>query len=153
MMVADNKEKVSGYFYWRQNHRDFEFSLDTLIGTNIVAIDYQNGVATIEADGKQYQDSDPEQLVYRLTGHRMPIKELPNWFLAKLDKRQSMNAQAKYDAKARLMSFRYQGPINTWQISYGNWMTQDRISLPRSINLKSTQNRVKISISDWQIKS
>ena len=149
MMVADSKDKVSGYFYWQQDGEDFDFSLDTIIGTNIFSIAFSHGMATVEADGEVYRDADPQRLIYQLTGHIMPINQLPNWLLARID------TQAKnptYDANNKILSFRYMGSGQPWVISYRGWTTQQALSLPQSIMLTAPNNRVKISISDWQVQ-
>jgi len=149
MMVADNKERVSGYFYWQQNGRDFSFSLDTIIGTNLFSLEYKDGISIVKADGKQYKGSDPQTLIYKLTGHQLPISNMPNWLLGKVGE-DVINPN--YDQNQRITSFNYQANFKTWLINYVNWEPRPPLFLPKTLNLSTDTNRVKISVSSWHIE-
>lgn len=149
MMVADGKDKVSGYFYWQQDGQDFDFSLDSIIGTNIFAIRFEQGLATVEADGKTYQDTDPQRLIYRLTGYLMPVNQMPNWLLARIG---NQAQKPIYDANNQLSSFSYGNGEGAWLVTYGKWTKQNSLALPQSISLTAVDHRVKISISDWRVE-
>lgn len=165
MMIASGSEKVSGYFYWQQNNQDFKFSLNTLIGINMFELSVANGQATLVVDGNTYKDDTAENLVYKLTGYRLPISQLRWWVLGVIDEnpqaqsQQLILAQTNQQNSTELMGQGDQvkslsvGYNNqTWQIDYQSWQQVLQFSLPKSMQLKSVNNRIKLSFSDWALQ-
>ena len=149
MMLADKKEKISGYFYWQQENEDFSFSLDTIIGTNLFSLEYKDGISTVKVNGKTYQGTDPQPLIYKLTGHQLPINNMADWLLGRIKEKKS---GATYDENNRITAFRYTNNTRTWLINYASWKSIPPLVLPNKLNLSSNTNRVKISVSDWNIR-
>lgn len=149
IMLAQNKEKVSGYFYWQQDNKDFEFSLSTFIGIDVFSLDFKDGIATLKVDGETYRDSDPQRLIQQLTGHDIPVNQLDNWMLGRYD---TQHTGTKFDANGYPKSFEYLAANELWSISYNAWQPVNLLMLPASINLKSSANRIKISITNWELK-
>lgn len=151
MMIAGNGEKVSGYFYWQQNGDSFSFSLNTLIGINLFEINVDEAGTTLTVDGKTHKDDSAENLVARLTGYDLPISQLRWWVLGETATNKPLNNPRGASAKSKQPIVVPYGKQN-WTIRYQSWQPVNQFSLPKSMDVRSTNNRIKLSINQWLIE-
>nr|WP_256448280.1 MULTISPECIES: lipoprotein insertase outer membrane protein LolB [unclassified Psychrosphaera] len=157
MMIATNNEKVSGYFYWQQKGDNFEFSLNTLIGINMFELSVNDDEAELTIDGKTYYGHTAEILVAQLTGYQLPISQLRFWVLGvqqstEQSTKNNLKTKTKLDEKGRLKHIEVFHGDAIWQIDYQSWRSVMQFDLPKSLQLKSPNNRIKLSITDWALQ-
>ncbi|GAB3002580.1 lipoprotein insertase outer membrane protein LolB [Psychrosphaera aestuarii] len=153
ILLVSGKEKESAYFYWRQDRDDFQFTLSTFIGVDVLSLKYENGIATLKLDGKSYSDNDPQRLVARLTNKQIPFKKLPLWLLGSAVKKDVIDPI--YINKTELQSFAFkESGFNkqTWRINYSEREPVLKLRLPKGMTIKSSDSRIKIAISNWQLE-
>ena len=153
ILLVSGKEKESAYFYWRQDRDDFQFTLSTFIGVDVLSLKYENGIATLKLDGKSYSDNDPQRLVARLTNKQIPFKKLPLWLLGSAVKKDVIDPI--YINKTELQSFAFKEPgfnKQTWRINYSEREPVLKLRLPKGMTIKSPDSRIKIAISNWQLE-
>lgn len=153
ILLVSGKEKESAYFYWRQDKDDFQFTLSTFIGVDVLSLKYENGIATLKLDGKSYNDNDPQRLVARLTNKQIPFKKLPLWLLGSAVKKDVIDPV--YINKTELKSFAYRESgfnTQTWRINYSEREPVLKLRLPKGMTIKSSDSRIKIAISNWQLE-
>jgi len=148
LLIRNNKDKLSGYFFWQQQgEQDFKLVITSFIGTNLMTLTYKDAFTEIKLDGETYTGKDPEQLVYELTQSYIPVKHMASWMLAKAPK----EAEAT-KTKELLTSFTYQDPsLNTWQVAYQSYKTVSSMSLPEKMTINGLNNRIKLTINDWEL--
>lgn len=167
VLLKNNNEKVSGYFFWHQNDDDFTLSLNSFIGTNVLTLSFQNQQAELQVDGKTYKGRDPETLIYRVTGNQIPVNTMSKWMMANVDTDSSNITQVSYfDEKQveefstnkdnarsvkRLSSFVFKSQQNQqWQVKYKSYKSQGLLTLPNTLNVQTSQHRIKLTINDWE---
>lgn len=150
LLLADKKEKVSGYFYWQNNTGRLEINLNTFVGINMFKLVYQDGFATLTSNGEEYTDADPEALILRLTGKHIPVQKLSSWMLGQST---SDLENVSFDEQSRLKQFDVVIDGATWTGKYKSWQQVHNFDLPKELNLRSPNNRIKLSISEWQVGS
>lgn len=159
MMIATNNEKVSGYFYWQQKGNNFEFSLNTLIGINMFELSVNENEAKLTIDGKTYFGDTAEILVTQLTGYQLPISQLRYWVVGvqqspkpTTTNKNNLKTKTKLDERGRLKHIEVFHGDAIWQIDYQSWRSVMQFDLPKSLQLKSPNNRIKLSITDWALQ-
>mgnify|MGYP005991178507 CR=1 FL=1 len=156
VLLKNKDNKVSGNFFWQQKDKNFTLSLNSFIGTNILTLKSDNGLTTLEVDGKKYKDTDPELLVYRVTGQQIPVKTLADWMLALVA---SNNVNSNYvndieyfEENKNLRSFSYQ--LNEfspkWQVTYMQYQVHQGLTIPSDININTKKDKIKLSINSWE---
>lgn len=147
LLIRNNKEKLSGYFFWQQQASgDYKLVINSFLGINLMTLDYQNGQTTIQLDGKTYKGADPEQLVFELTGSFIPVSHLSQWMLARAPER----AQTDYRDE-QLIAFDYAGTDQTlWRVDYQSYQMASNLSLPNKMTIKGLNNRIKLTINEWE---
>ncbi len=148
LLLTNNKDKLSGYFFWQQNQNgDFKLVITSFIGTNLMTLDYQNRQTEIKLDGKTHKGAHPEQLVYNLTGSYIPVLNMATWMLA-----QAPESAAQKSENGQLKSFNYRDDsFNNWQIDYQSYKPVSQLNLPEKMTIKGLNNRIKITINEWEL--
>ena len=148
LLLSGNGEKVSGYFYWQNNIDRLELSLNTFVGINLFKMVYQDGVATINADGKEYVGDDPQYLIWQLTGQNIPVKQLSKWMLGQTTEGVS---DPEFNDKKQLTGFNVRHDSKLWRAKYKSWTPVLNFELPKELDLRATGSRIKLSVSEWQV--
>lgn len=159
ILIVENGDKQSANFNWRQSGNDYTFNLSTFLGIDIFSLKSKNGLVTIEVDGKTYQGNYPEQLLFKLTRHQIPIKHLQFWLLGYANSDKAM--KKVFDDNNLLRSFEFASLNNSigtfstsqlsrlWQIKYQSRHQNMRFQLPQLVSIRSDNTRIKLSISRW----
>ncbi|NVK26371.1 MAG: outer membrane lipoprotein LolB [Gammaproteobacteria bacterium] len=150
VLLKNEQEKVSGYFFWHKNGDDFTLSLNSFIGTNVLTLNVKNGLSTLEVDGNSYQGNDPESLIYEVTGNNIPVSTLSSWLLGDVNNNNGYISDKKVVQK-RLQSFNYQAPYEpAWLVKYDDYKLVDKLQLPHKLNVQNAKSRIKLTINDWE---
>lgn len=148
LLIKNNKDKLSGYFFWQQQKNgDFKLVITSFIGTSLMTMEYQQGLAEVKIDGKTHQGSNPEFLIYQLTGSYIPVSNMANWMLAKAPETASKTVEQN-----QLKNFNYRDThLNDWQVSYQSYQTIALLELPKQLTINGLGNRIKLTVHDWEI--
>ncbi len=148
LLIKNNKDKLSGYFFWQQQKNgDFKLVITSFIGTSLMTMEYQQGLAEVKIDGKTHQGNNPEFLIYQLTGSYIPVSNLADWMLAKAPASASKTVEQN-----QLKSFNYKDThLNDWQVSYQSYQTIALLELPKQLTINGLGNRIKLTVNDWEL--
>lgn len=147
ILLKQDKEKTSGYFYWQHSNKQSRFSINSFIGTNILTLSINDEGASLQIDGKQYHGSNADELVYRMTGMIIPVAHLSTWITG----RQLGGEQdVVLNTNNTLKQFVYPESIQPWQVNYAKYASIKGINLPNSVSLKTSDTSIKLAISKWQ---
>lgn len=152
MAIRNEKEAVSAHVNWKTDEPDFNFRLTNMLGITLANIDFSDGMATLEADDKRWQDTSPARLIYQTTGWDIPAGKLLNWVKGlplrgddyKLNNKQLL-ASLSPGCEA----------CGNWQVSYSNYGEEAGLWLPHQLMLTRTDNTkiwIKIRIDEWTIQ-
>lgn len=143
LAIFTSQQKGSARLNWQQQGDDYKLVLTSLIGTTIMEIQRQQGVVTITDDkGVRRQDSNPQALVYRLTGWAIPIAQLPTWI-----KGLPGDADYQLGGDGRVTELRK----GDWQLHYKDYALTRLWLLPTGLELNGPETRIKLVIDEWQI--
>lgn len=153
MLFVSGKEKESAYFYWQQNKNEFHFVLSTVLGIDVMTLKYEHGMATLKVDGEQHTSPNPQTLVARFTNKQIPFDKLHLWLLGHVNKQDI--SSPTYNNKNEIQSFDYmpEGFNQTsWNVKYGPRKPLQQLNLPSALTIKSSDSRIKLAISHWQLQ-
>lgn len=148
LLLKNNKDKLSGYFFWQQkNNGDFKLAITSFIGTNLMSLTYADQHTELTLDGKQYRGENPEQLIYQLTGSYIPVRNMAKWMLA-----QAPSSAEKSISEQQLKGFSYKDDnANQWQIEYQTYQKVALLTLPEKVIIEGLDNRIKLTINEWEL--
>lgn len=148
LLIKNSKDKLSGYFFWQQQKNgDFKLVITSFIGTSLMTMQYQQGLAEVIIDGKTQQGTNPELLIYQLTGSYIPVSNMANWMLAKAPSSASTTVE-----QGQLKSFNYQDShLNNWQINYQSYQNIALLTLPKQLTINGLGSRIKLTVNDWEL--
>ncbi len=140
--INDNERQAANLF-WQQNNNKSVLRINGPLGMQGIELHYQPGKVWVKTKDEEYQGSDAQMLVYRLTGWQVPEEQLPSWLLG-------IPTQNDYqlNAQNRLAEFTTK---EQWQIDYLNYGQYNQHTLPRQLTLRSADNLLKLNIHKWQI--
>ena len=146
-------EKKSASLNWRQNAQKYQFNLSTLFGTSLLEMKGEPNYVVLEADDKQYQDTDPSRLIWRTTGWRIPLSHFPQWI-----KGQTADTdKTLYSPEGLVQQIQSQCfACKDWLINYDkyklvNGLEIDALWLPHKIVLvnATTNSQIIIRVNKW----
>jgi len=157
--IAFRKENdgASANLSWKTDEDDFHFRLSNVLGVTMVDLNVTDNHAVLEADGKVYNDTDPEPLIYYTTGMDIPVDPLLSWIkgLPLANDRYTLNDKG-------LLSTLESSCIacKGWQVSYANYgkvttPEGSEVWLPHTINLTQPtppETLLKIKIYQWTLE-
>ena len=142
-------ERETANLYWEQNENNYNIELTSFIGTRILTIKKNKyGVEIINNDGDSFTGNDAEQLIQKISpGLNLPISALQQWI-----KGNPLNATYTLNEEKRINSLLGADlDSSAWQIDYQQYQYFSGIALPRKLDLKRDNLRLKIAINQWQI--
>ncbi|WP_416305007.1 lipoprotein insertase outer membrane protein LolB [Neptunicella sp. SCSIO 80796] len=143
MAYIDGKEKHSANFSWQQQPGTFNLDLRTFIGTSILHLQQQKQNATLEMDNEYYTAPNATELLDKLTGWHIPVKQLSTWI-----KGQSTGKEQVTLATAGWVEqLIYQG----WRVDYSHYQAVSHLALPHEVRLQKQQRKIILRINQWQL--
>ena len=141
-------ESVTGSLNWRQQGEFYTADLNNFVGINIFKLQTTAAGALVEVSGEKHQAATAAALLEYLSGWSLPIEEMPLWLKGMTG---SGSSDLRFDPLGRLTSFSLLDSQNRrWQVSYPKFFP-DRLSLPRQINLESSDTKLKLVIRQWKM--
>lgn len=141
-------DSVSGSLNWVQQDEFYTADLNNFIGINIFKLQTTAEGALVQVSGESHQATTAAALLDYLSGWSLPIEEMPLWLKGMTG---TSSSDLRFDPMGRLTSFSLLDSQNRrWQVSYPKFFP-DRLSLPRQINLESSDTRIKLVIRQWKM--
>lgn len=141
------EDKFSAALEWHQTNDTYRLRLSKLIGGTLLMLEKDaSQLVTLRFDGKTYHDSDAENLVWRITGWRLPVNDFKYWVAGTLNPLGPMPGNIKRDNNQRLWSFE---SLNGWQVTYQNYKVFSGIALPHNMTINNNSFQLKLRVSDW----
>ena len=147
LAVRTQNENFSTNLYWLHTQFRDELRLTTMLGTTILSLTTERGLTRLELDGKVYQHDDAQQLLTNVTGWSIPVQALPLWITGQASADDLIDS---FDEKNRpvMLTTPLQSP--PWHVEFQQWQQQSGAELPRMLQLKRADLRLKIQVSQWQ---
>ncbi|MBE1301625.1 MAG: outer membrane lipoprotein LolB [Alteromonadaceae bacterium] len=143
----DGNEKFSATVTWKQDQQQYDARLSKLIGGTLLHLVQEPLIVRMEVDDKHYRDIDAELLIQRVFGWDIPVASFPNWLLAKPNEKQLQPGSVEsQDGQIKRFTTE-QG----WLVSYQNYQQVRGIELPKSLQIKKDNIKIKLRISEWQL--
>jgi outer membrane lipoprotein LolB len=144
--IKSDKQNFSAHYYWIQQGDNYTISLYGPLGVGAIKLQgNQQTVILTNSDGKQYQASNPEQLMQENVGWSLPVSDLYYWIRA-LPSRNSAHHET-FDIYNRLTSLDQEG----WHIDYRQYQSTPSGDLPKKLSLKQSDIETNIVIQRWQL--
>ncbi|TJY61871.1 outer membrane lipoprotein LolB [Sinimarinibacterium sp. CAU 1509] len=123
---------------------DFTLQLNGPFGIGAVEIEGSAaGVSVRTRDGTQYL-SDPEAWMQANLGWSIPIRDLRHWTLGLPAPGPLDNLSV--DTEGQLQGLRQNG----WDIRYDSYQTVGQLQLPRKLEARTDQARLRLLIDQWE---
>ena len=131
---------------WQQHTDDFNINLTGPFGIHVLTIKRSEHISTlILDDDKQYQSNNTQDLINQLSPIPIPVNELRAWILG-----DPLTDEVILDSYGRVTSASHpQG----WAISYTKYQLIDNIWLPKNIEIKKDNMRIKITTRNWNLNA
>lgn len=148
LLVKSPGESVTSSLNWVQQGEFYTADLNNFVGINIFKLQTTAEGALVQVSGEQHQAATAAALLEYLSGWSLPIEEMPLWLKGMTG---SGSSDLRFDPMGRLTSFSLLDSQNRrWQVSYTKFFP-DRLSLPRQINLESSDTKLKLVIRQWKM--
>ncbi|WP_406666553.1 lipoprotein insertase outer membrane protein LolB [Gallaecimonas sp. GXIMD1310] len=141
--IITPKERHSANLYWQHLGQQYSLKLTSFLGTRILSLDGQPGQVTLVNGDGTYHDSDPQRLLYRLTGWQLPISSFNHWLLGQAGSHDTVTA---HNAQGQLQSLA-SGP---WQVRFSHYQQQAGRWLPGALSIRRDSLFIKLQINQWQ---
>lgn len=145
------KKRQSASLHWQydKSRQQQKVNLTTIFGINIFQLTSEQGLHTINVDGKTYQDTNLQNLLYSISHLPLPVDALAYWLKGIA---YQQNDRVDYDPKTQLprsLIGHYNNSI--WQVSYDNYQIINGYRLATKFTIKQENIIIKIVIKKWQL--
>lgn len=157
MAFKSQQESVSAYVRWVQNKQNFSLTLTNVIGVTILSLSFDGSIATLDVDGEQYTHTDPQQLLFDVSGWEIPVNRLSYWvkgLAAATDKtRRTSDGLVTQITSAVSHQNNRTNPQALWKVDFGQYAQEKGIVLPRNLTISQNLHAVsiKLKINEWTI--
>lgn len=143
------KDRQTANVYWQQQGDNYSIQLTTFIGTRILQVTKnEQGVEIINNDDEVFTGPNANTLIKQLSpGLDLPIAALQQWI-------KGNPANASYQLNDQQQVSELLGldeSQNMWQVSFQQYQFFSGTVLPKKVDLKRDDIRVKIAINQWKI--
>ncbi|MBL4909610.1 MAG: outer membrane lipoprotein LolB [Alteromonadaceae bacterium] len=150
-----------------------QIDLTTFMGINILHVESYGQQHSIKVDGKKYQGSNLNYMIYNLTGLNLPTQALPYWLKGiaynKQDKiiynevtnlpkilnsifvKPSIQTLAKESFVQQQLMRQKQINNQTWQVKYSHYKNFSGHQLATRMTITHQELTIKIAINTWSL--
>ncbi|WP_252730724.1 lipoprotein insertase outer membrane protein LolB [Colwellia sp. E2M01] len=141
----------SASLFWQVNEQKQyqQLNLTTYLGINILQLESDANNHEIQVDGKTYQGTNLEALIYSITGLTLPTKALTYWLKGITYQNTDNIIYDEITLLPESLSSEYNNEV--WQVSYANYQSIKGYSLATTFSIKKDDLLIKIIINDWSI--
>ena len=158
------EQRQSLNFVWKHSPNQSQLRLTTFLGQTALNLTIDpSGAKVVTYDDQVFTHSSASILVEQLTGLKIPVDHLPQWFLGIPDQADSY----QLNTTNTLESLTKQVSNQLWTLSFANYRNTempstlqsgenkanvDMIPLPTRLSFKQDQNKINIVVSKWTLK-
>ena len=147
LAVKTPEDNLSTNLYWLHTQTKNELKLTTMLGTTLLSLTTEHGMARLEVDGKTYEHHDAQQLLTNVTGWSIPVNSLPLFITGQVSPDDEVSS---FDEKNRPVSLFTPLETPPWHVEFLKWQQQSGTQIPRLLQLKRLGLRLKIQVNEWQ---
>jgi outer membrane lipoprotein LolB len=153
---SETQKNFSAYISWEQEKKEYDFSMNNLLGVSLFKLKGNDNFANMIIDGENYDSTTPNQVIETLTGWDIPLLSMQDWIkgmpthrnTANIKLNEALSQPATYDEAGRVATFEHN---SGWHISYSGYRQIKQYWLPHQVTLKSADSQIKIRITEWTI--
>ena len=143
-------KKQSASLSWEQHDTQYQLSLNSVLGTSILAMQGNDEEATIKADDQTYTGQNASELIWQITGWTLPVAQLPIWIKGQhlsTDTVKLVEQGWVTELKPRC------DECSGWLIQYFDYAAVAQQWLPHKILLihQNNQLQITIKVNSWII--
>ena len=130
---------------WRQDQRRYDIRLFGPLGQGTVRLQGSPGEVTLHTEEGRTTAADPEWLLYRNLGWRVPVEALRYWVLGLPAPGSARERELdRYGRLARLEQA-------DWQIEFRDYERRDGVELPSRIFVSNHRAQVRLVVGQWRL--
>ena len=114
-------DKFSTNLYWFHHTQGNELRLTTPLGTNVLTLKNDQGLATLNVDGKTYHDNNAQALLEGVSGITIPYNDIPLWLTGRIGAHDKV---ISYNSAGQIKQFSSPDAQSDWKVSFINWQQQ-----------------------------
>ncbi|WP_160060826.1 lipoprotein insertase outer membrane protein LolB [Psychromonas sp. L1A2] len=144
-------DRQTANIYWKQQGDNYSIQLTTFIGTRILQVTKNaQGVEIINNDDEVFTGKDANTLIKQLSpGLDLPISALQQWI-----KSNPANASYQLNDQQQVSDILgFDASQNIWEVSFQQYQNFSGIALPKRVDLKRDNIRLKIAINQWKVEN
>lgn len=147
----ETNKRNSATLSWRVNELDEtqKLSLTSYLGINVLQLESNKNQHTLQVDGKTYQESNLDMLIYSLTGLTLPTKALSYWLKAIPYQATDVITYQESTKLPDTLSSYYNNEL--WQVRYSNYQQIGDYSLAKKLSIQKGDLLIKIAINTWAL--
>ena len=150
LAIITSAERRAVNFFWQRNAANYQTVLTTSLGISVFSAQRDELGITVKVDDQQYQSATPEQLLFDLTGWRLPVEQFNHWLIADVEPKDGL---IERDAQGYITHFspRCEAACQTpLRIQYAQYRRVNKLALPHSIKVTTPQQTLTFKITQWQ---
>ena len=144
--VKTAEDKFSTNLYWLHQPAANDLRLTTVLGTTVLTLKTNQGMATLEVDGKTYRDSNAQDLLTGISGWSIPLDSLPLWITGQIG---SNDKIVSYNPDGTIKQVISYDPQANWSVSFLSWQQQSGALVPRLLKVERENVQIKIQTNQW----
>ncbi len=129
---------------WQQQLQSYEIQLTGPLGQGNLQLSGDNGHVVLRSGDDQWEDVDPESLLYRATGWRVPVAALRFWVLG-------LPAPGPAEQQLDVHGYLDKLQQSDWHIEFRDYARQGTLVLPGRIFVTDRNAQVRLVIDRWDI--
>lgn len=147
--IDTNKTTSANFAWYQRNQNEYRLLLTTPFGNRVVELNVVPNLTQLTDDKNQIHiNSDAQALIYELTGMQIPLNNLRQWLIGLPGE----STDYRLDKNYRLSQLNFAENGLQWQVKYLNYSDKTQPELPSDIELAQNGHRIKIRISNWELK-
>ncbi|MGP1931293.1 MAG: lipoprotein insertase outer membrane protein LolB [Arsenophonus sp. ET-YP4-MAG3] len=107
-----------------------------------------HNIKIVDREGKKYFNNHPTQLIYQLTGMKIPIENLSYWLIGL----PVNGASFTLDKNGLLKTIEYKKNGKNWHLNYFSYYQSSKPKLPSYIELTQGKQRIILKMDSWILK-
>ncbi|AZG74432.1 lipoprotein insertase outer membrane protein LolB [Shewanella livingstonensis] len=144
--VKTAEEKFSTNLYWLHQPSANDLRLTTVLGTTVLTLKTNQGMATLDVDGKTYRDSNAQDLLTGISGWSIPLDSLPLWITGQIGSNDKIVSYNPDGTIKQLISHDAQA---NWSVSFISWQQQGGALVPKLLKIEREDVQIKIQTNQW----
>ncbi|MFT5789143.1 MAG: outer membrane lipoprotein LolB [Shewanella sp.] len=144
--VKTSEDKFSTNIYWLHQPAANDLRLTSVLGTTVLSLKTDQGMATLEVDGKIYRDSNAQDLLKAISGWSIPLESLPLWITGQIGNNDNI---VSYNPDGTIKQLISHDPQANWSVSFLSWHHQSGALVPKLLKIERENVQIKIQSNQW----